>query len=187
MANHPNDQHIIDLFSKGGKSAERAFSILVKKYGETLYAQIHRLTKNHEHTNDVLQNVFIKVYQNLSKFQGHSSLYTWLYRIARNESLNLLEKEKRRKSVDLDQPILEIKAGHHLLNGIDEARISELLQKAIDQLPEKQAIIFQLKYFDNLKYSEISKKLGTSEGALKASFHIARQKIEAYLKEQLNH
>lgn len=187
MQKHPEDQHIIDLFTKGGNSAENAFRMLVAKYGEILYGQIRRIAKNHEFTNDILQNVFVKVYQNLPSFKGESALYTWMYRIARNESLNFLDKENRRQTVDLDEPILEIKAGHHLLEDVSGERVSELLNQAINQLPEKQAVVFQLKYFEDLKYSEISEKLGTSEGALKASFHIARQKIEAYLKEQLNH
>lgn len=185
--NHQEDEHIVNEFLKGGTRAEKAFSLLVKNYGELLYAQIRRITKNHEHTNDVLQNVLVKVYQNLGEFRGQSALYTWMYRIARNETLNYLDKEKRRSGVDLDARVFEIKAGHHLLDQIDSETIERLLSEAIDLLPEKQALVFQLKYFEELKYSEISARLHTSEGALKASFHIARQKIEAYLLKQLNH
>ena len=92
MANHPEDQEIIDLFNQDGASKEKAFTALVSKYGETLYSQIRRITKNHELTNDVLQNVLVKIYQNLEKFNQNSALYTWMYRIARNETLNYLEK-----------------------------------------------------------------------------------------------
>lgn len=186
MNKHPDDDEILSLFDQGGSHAERAFGYLVAKYGELLYAQIRRIVKNHEHTNDVLQNVLIKVFQNIPKFNRDSALYTWMYRIARNETLNFLEKEKRRSGVDIDGPTLEIITGHHALNDISGEEISELLEKAIDRLPEKQAIVFQLKYFEDLKYSEISQKLGTSEGALKASFHLARQKIEEFLLSQLN-
>ena len=109
-----------------------------------------------------------------------------MYRIARNETLNFLEKENRRTGVDIDGPLLEIMAGHSGLDQLDEETISNMLQKAIDTLPEKQAVVFHLKYFEDMKFSEISIKLGTSEGALKASFHHARKKIEENLREQLN-
>ena len=187
MNQSPEDKEILDLFVQGGHHSEKAFKLLVKQYGESLYNHIRRYTKNHEHTNDVLQNVLIKVFQNLAGFKQDSALYTWIYRIARNEALNFIDKEKRRASVDLDEPILEIVAGHSSLDNLGEAKISELLQKAIETLPEKQAIVFQLKYFEDLKYSEISARLNTSEGALKASFHHARQKIEDFLLKELNH
>lgn len=187
MIKHPEDDEILLLNAQGGNHINKAFQLLVAKYGESLYHQIRRLTKNHEHTNDVLQNVFIKVFENLSSFKGDSALYTWLYRIARNETLNFLEKEKRRSGIDIDGPIFEILAGHSTLDNIDGDRISKLLEKAIEQLPEKQAIVFQLKYFEDLTYNEISKQLQISEGALKANFHHAKQKIQDFLLAQLNH
>jgi RNA polymerase sigma factor (sigma-70 family) len=187
MADYPEDKEIIDLFVQGGASAEKAFKIIVSKYGKNLYGQIRGITKNHDHTNDVLQNVFIKIYQNLTKFNQDSALYTWMYRIARNETLNFLDKEKRRSGVDIDESMLEILAGHSLLDNHTSDEIMELLQAAIATLPEKQAIVFQLKYFEDLKYSEISKKLNTSEGALKANFHHAKQKIQNYIELKLNH
>lgn len=187
MKQHLDDSEICKQFAQGGSQAEKAFTIIVGKYGPMLYNQIRAITKNHEHTNDVLQNVFVKVYQNLADFKGDSALYTWMYRIARNEALNFIEKEQRRSGVDLDTPILEIKAGHAVLGHTDSETISKLLQKAIDSLPEKQAVVFQLKYFEDLPYNEISKRLGTSEGALKASFHHAKQKIEKFILNQLNH
>lgn len=187
MADHPEDKEIIDLFVQGGSSAEKAFTAIVAKYGELLYSQIRGITKNHDQTNDVLQNVFIKVFQNLTKFNQDSALYTWMYRIARNETLNFLDKEKRRSGVDMDESLLEIVAGHSLLDNHSSDEIWDLLQDAIATLPEKQAIVFQLKYFEDLKYSEISKKLNTSEGALKASFHHAKQKIQNFIELKLNH
>ena len=109
-----------------------------------------------------------------------------MYRIARNETLNYLEKEERRAGIDLDEPILEIMAGHHVLDGTTPETITNILQAAIDTLPEKQAIVFEMKYFQELKYSEISEKTGTSEGALKANFHHAKQKIEKFIVSKLN-
>lgn len=186
MSERPEDNEILSLFALGGAKKEQAFSILVSKYGELLYTQIRRLVKSHELTNDVLQNVFIKVFQNLSNFKQESSLYTWLYRIARNEALNFMEKEKRRTGIDVDPPMIEVLAGHSGLSNMDSEKISDLLSKAIDTLPEKQAMIFHLRYFEDQSYAEISAKLGTSEGGLKASFSIARKKIETFLRNQLN-
>ena len=187
MNKKPDDEEIIHLFNQGGSASEHAFNILVQKYGEILYRQIRQITKNHEHTNDVLQDVLVKVFQNLKKFKGDSALYTWLYRITRNETLNFIAKEKRRSGVDVDEPLLEILAGHSTLDGTASKQISELLQRAIESLPEKQAVVFQLKYFEELKYSEISKKLGTSEGALKASYFHAKEKIQTFILNELNH
>lgn len=186
MSKHPDDQDIINWFAQGGSKAEIAFSHLVQKYGDSLYRQIRFITRNHEHTNDVLQNVLVKVYQNLSGFKQESGLYTWLYRIARNETLNFISKEKRHKSVDLDQNFFEISAGHAVLDAHQPEFIESVFREAVLQLPEKQARVFQMKYFEEMKYSEISSVLNTSEGALKASYHIARQKIEEYVLSKLN-
>ncbi len=187
MIKHPEDDDIIHLFKRGGKHTNAAFSQLVAKYGDVLYRQIRSVTRNHEHTNDVLQNVLVKVFQNLQSFKGDSALYTWMYRIARNETLNFIDKEKRRTGVDLDAPVFEILNGHSTLDATTSESISELLMRAVQSLPDKQAAVFQLKYFEDLKYSEISKKLKTSEGALKASFHHAKQKIEEFILNELNH
>ena len=109
-----------------------------------------------------------------------------MYRICRNEALNFLEKENRRTGVDLDPPMLEILAGNQTLDTLDAETISDLLTQAIDSLPEKQALVFQLRYFEEIPYSEISKKLTTSEGGLKASFHHAKQKIQEFILNALN-
>lgn len=182
-----DDSEIIQQFSKGGQNADQAFRALVDQHGPALYRQIRGMAKSHELTNDILQDVFVKVYQNLATFKGDSALTTWMFRIARNETLNFLEKEKRRSGVDLDAPLLEIKAGHASLDQIDGEEISQLLQDAIASLPEKQALVFQLKYFEELPYHEISKRLGTSEGGLKASFFHAKKKIEQFVLHKLNH
>lgn len=186
MHSKPDDKHIIELFHQGGKKTNDSFRLLVDAYGDMLYRQIRQITRNHELTNDILQNVLVKVYQNLSTFKGDSSLYTWLYRIARNETLNTLEKENRRSGVDLDEPVFEILAGHSVLDQLDGETINELLFDAINSLPEKQATVFQLKYFEDLKYSEIAVRLGTSEGALKANFFHAKEKIQEFLLNKLN-
>lgn len=180
------DQRILDLFDQGGSSVEKAFNLLVATYGKILYSQIRRITRNHEQTNDVLQDVLVKVYQNLSKFKRDSSLYTWIYRICRNETLNFLEKENRRTGVDLDPPMLEILAGNQALDTLDSEKIWDLLHSAIELLPEKQALVFQLRYFEDMPYNEISEKIGISEGGLKANFHHAKEKIQAFILNKLN-
>jgi RNA polymerase sigma-70 factor (ECF subfamily) len=187
MKNFPEDKEIIAQILQGGHQAERSFQILVEKYGRSIYSQIYTLLRNEAQSKDVLQNVLVKIWTNLDGFREDSGLYTWIYRITRNESLNHLKKEKLRSSVSLEGPILNIIPGHPSLDQITEEEISDLLSQAIDLLPEKQALVFQLKYFEDLKYSEISARVGTSEGALKASYHHAVQKIEEFLKSKLNH
>jgi RNA polymerase sigma-70 factor (ECF subfamily) len=186
MKEHPEDKQIISEILRGGPQAERAFEHLVLKYGRSLYHQIFTVLRNDAQSKDVLQNVFIKVWTGLSSFREESGLYTWLYRITRNETLNHLQKEKVRSTLSLDGPVIHIVPGHSALEGKDPDEITDLLNEAIDQLPEKQALVFRLKYFEELKYSEIAERTGTSEGALKASFHIASQKIEEFLRLRLN-
>lgn len=187
MIDSLDDKEIIELFNQGGEKSNLAFKHIVNQYGGTLYNQIRGMARCHELTNDILQNVFVKVFENLSKFKGDSALYTWMYRISRNETLNFLQKEKRRSGVDIDPPILEIIAGYDVLDSTSPELITNLLQEAVSNLPDKQALVFQLKYFDDLKYREISHRLNTSEGALKASYHHAKQKIEKFILSKLNH
>lgn len=186
MKEHLDDKKIIELFSQGTNDKNRAFKAIVSQYGEILYRQIRVLTRNHESTNDVLQNVFIKVFQNLVNFKGESALYTWLFRIARNESLTHLQKEKKRTGIDVDTPYLEILAGHDTLTQHSSEQIISILQKAIDTLPEKQAMVFHLRYFEDQSFKDISKKLSISEGGLKANYHHARKKIEHFILHELN-
>ncbi|TNE74856.1 MAG: sigma-70 family RNA polymerase sigma factor [Bacteroidetes bacterium] len=181
---HPEDHEILDWFTQNASKRERAFTAITVKYGERLYLHIHRYLKNHEDTNDVLQNVFIKVFRNLNSFNGDSSLYTWMYRIATNESLNFIQSNKRHDHTSVDGTFIQISSDH---NDLPEAELIEtFLKEAIQTLPEKQAMVFELRYFDEVPFAEISKLTGTSEGGLKASYHIARQKVEDFLKHKLN-
>jgi RNA polymerase sigma factor (sigma-70 family) len=163
---------------------EKAFTAIIRKYQEKLYWHIRRMVVEHEDANDVLQNVFIRVWNGLENFREDSQLYTWLYRIATNECLSYLEQQKRKSSVSFD----EMEAG--LSNKIvadkhfDPNKLEWKLQLAIQQLPEKQRVVFTLRYYDEMPYEEMSRVLDTSEGALKASYHHAVKKIEDYI---LNH
>ncbi|HUR11271.1 MAG TPA: sigma-70 family RNA polymerase sigma factor [Flavitalea sp.] len=163
---------------------ETAFTTIVKKYQEKLYWHIRRMVIDHDDANDVLQNVFIRVWNGLENFREDSQLYTWLYRIATNECLTFLEQKKKRASVsfnDVEETLSNrIKADKHF----DPNKLEWKLQVAIQQLPEKQRIVFNLRYYDEMPYEEMSRVLETSEGALKASYHHAVKKIEDYI---LNH
>ena len=161
---------------------EKAFTAIIKKYQEKLYWHLRRMVVEHEDANDVLQNVFIRVWNGLEKFREDSQLYTWLYRVATNECLTFLEQQKKKSAVSLDnvESNLEnkIKADRYF----DGNKLEWKLQLAIQQLPEKQRIVFQLRYYDEMPYEEMSRVLETSEGALKASYHHAAKKIEEYIK-----
>ena len=156
---------------------EKAFSELLDVYQERLYWHIRRMVKTHEDTDDVLQNTFVKVYRNLDKYRFDAKLYTWLYRIAINESLNHFRKIERNKFVSLDDEnsnIYTIKSD----NCFDGNQAQVMLASAIDTLPEKQKIVFNLRYYDEMPYKDMSEVLSTSVGALKASYHLAAKKIE---------
>jgi RNA polymerase sigma factor (sigma-70 family) len=161
---------------------ERAYTAIIKKYQEKLYWHIRRMVVDHDDANDVLQNVFIRVWKGLENFREDSQLYTWLYRIATNESLTFIEQQKKRSTVSLndDEGGLsnKVRADQHF----DFQKLEWKLQLAIQQLPDKQRVVFNLRYYDEMPYEEMSKVLETSEGALKASYHHAVKKIEDYLK-----
>ncbi|HHJ51482.1 MAG TPA: RNA polymerase sigma factor [Phaeodactylibacter sp.] len=155
----------------------------MEQYEERLYWHIRGMVNTHENANDVVQNTLVKVFRNIAKFKGQSKLYTWLYRIATNEALTFLKKEQRRHSEDLDG-----EEKNHLntlpaSSSVDGEQAWEALQKAIEQLPDKQKTVFVLRYFDEMSYRDMSETLKTSEGALKASFHHALKKVEKYLRE----
>ena len=157
------------------------FEDLVSEYKERLYWHIRRMVISHDDADDVLQNTFIKVYKNLHNFNGESQVYTWLYRIATNESLTFIKKRKRTTHIsneEVQESLVTNLTRDPYFNG-DDAQLK--LQQAIDTLPTKQKQVFVMKYFDELQYNEISEILGTSEGALKASYHHAVKKITEYV------
>ena len=164
-------------------SQARAFEVLINTYKERLYWHIRRIVLDHDDADDVLQNTFIKVFRNIDKFKGDSKLYSWMYRIATNEALSFLKAKTRKLGVSNEE--MQLKMANNLKADVyfegDEIQLK--LQKAIAELPEKQKLVFNMKYFEELKYEEISEILETSVGGLKASYHLAVKKIENYLKE----
>lgn len=180
-----SDKDILKLAKRSVSSYNEAFTIIVKQFGPRLFPQIQRLTKNRQWTEDCLQNVFIKVFQSLKDFRGESSIYSWLYRIANNEALNYIKKEKIRFTSDLGETSIETIAQDFDFPNISTELIEKYLTDAIATLPQKQAEVFELKFFQDLKFSEMSKLTGVSEGGLKANYHHAVKKIEQYLKESL--
>jgi len=158
-----------------------AFRELVDKYKERIYWHARKIVIDHDDADDVTQETFIKVYRALKDFREASQLYTWIYRIATNESLNLLKKNKRRSASSLEDVYEELENTIDSDNLISGEEIQLKLQKALLKLPEKQRLVFNMKYFDDLKYDEIAEITGTSVGGLKASYHLAVKKIETYL------
>lgn len=176
------DQEILSLLHVE-QSAEKGFRMLMQKYQERLYWHIRRMVLEHDDANDVIQNTFIKVFKSISRFEGKSQLYTWLYRIATNEAITFLNKKKRKQTVALDDEsnrINKLQSDPYF----DDKGAELLLQRALELLPEKQRLVFNMRYFDEMSYKDIEEVLQTSVGALKASFHHALKKVQAYLKEQ---
>ncbi len=161
----------------------KAFEVLVNTYKERLYWHIRRIVLNHDDADDVLQNTFIKIYKNIDGFNGESQLYSWMYRIATNEALTLLKKKSKTMGIsdaELQERMVSNLEADVYFNG-DEIELK--LQKALATLPKKQKLVFNMKYYQDMKYEEISEALQTSVGALKASYHLAVKKLEAFLKE----
>ena len=161
---------------------EKAFGYLYDNYSSALYGIVSSIVTDQESANDVLQNVFIKVWNGLENFREDSQLYTWLYRIATNESLTFLEQQKKKSAVRLND--VENGLANKVVadQNFDANRLEWKLQLAIQQLPEKQKIVFNLRYYDEMPYEEMSRVLDTSEGALKASYHHAVKKVEEFIK-----
>lgn len=178
--NTTDDLELIRQF-KNERTRNYALHLIIKKYEQKVYWHIRKILIDHDDTDDALQTTFIKVWQNLVNFREDSKLYTWIYRIATNEALALLKKKRTKFFL----PIVDVEA--ELSSKIDESshytgdEIERKLQKALLTLPEKQRLVFNMKYFDDMKYEDISEVLGTSVGALKASYHHAVKKIEKYL------
>ena len=176
-----DDKSILDQF-EDPQSRNYAFDLLVKKYQERLYWHIRRMVIDHEDANDVVQDVFIKVWNNLGSFRRDSNLYTWLYRIATNETLTFLNKKKRRYFIPWTDVENELTQNLKASKDIEGEAIIKKLQEAILTLPRKQRVVFNLRYYDEMSYKEMSEVLATSEGALKASYHHAVKKIEKFMK-----
>jgi len=175
-----SDKEIIDLFNS---NPNYAYNLLVNKFKKQIYWHVRRIVIDHDDANDVVQNTFIKIWRNINDFRNDSKLYTWIYRIATNESITFL-KQKRTlffiPLINVEKELSNKIDDNHFFSG-DE--IQKKLQKAILRLPEKQRIVFNMKYYDNMKYEDMEEILRTSIGALKASYHIAVKKIEKYLIE----
>jgi len=179
--NDPANDHMLVASFRNEKLKETAFTQLVRKYQERLYWHIRRMVVEHEDTNDILQNVFIKVWRNLETFREESNLYTWLYRISTNETLTWIEQQKRRSAVSISgsEDIFAEKLVAQ--KDFDANKTEWKLQQAIQSLPEKQRIVFNLRYYDEMPYDEMAQVLDTSAGALKASYHHAVKKVEQYM------
>ncbi len=177
------DAQILEKFADE-RTKDEAFTLLLNKYQERIYWHVRRYVLNHDDADDLVQDIFIKIWNNLDKFRADAKLYTWIYRIATNESITFLNKKKQMLSVSLNE-----ESSSYLINTLTQssyfdANKAELkLQKALLTLPDKQRLVFNMKYFEDLKYDEISEILGTSVGALKTSYHFAVKKIEKYFLE----
>ena len=168
------------------KTRDNAFKVLVTQYKKRLYWHIRKIVIVHDDADDVLQNTFVKIFKNINKFNQESKLYSWMYRIATNESITFINKRAKERNVDISdyqQQLANTLESDVFFSG---DKIQIILQKAIATLPQKQQLVFNMKYFDELKYDEISEILETSVGALKASYFHAVKKIEKYIKTETN-
>ena len=168
---------------KNPDTQENAYAKLLTDYKERLYWHIRKIVIEHDDADDVLQNTFIKVFQNIDGFKGNSSIYTWMYKIATNEALNLIKKKSKYYGVSneewIETKVSKLESDHYF----DGDELSIRLQNAVAKLPEKQRLVFNMKYFDEMKYDNISEILGTSVGGLKASYHHAVKKIKKQINE----
>ncbi|MDR4987365.1 MAG: sigma-70 family RNA polymerase sigma factor [Bacteroidales bacterium] len=177
---HYSDDELLKLFFDGD-NPNYAFNLIVRKHQEAVYWHVRRLVISHEDANDIVQEVFLKAWKALPAFRGDAALFTWLYRIATNESLSFLKKKKRRALIslrDADKQLEETLEADVYYQGSD---IQKKIQKAILKLPEKQRAVFNLRYYDEMKYEDMAEVLSTTVGALKASYHHAVKKIEKYI------
>lgn len=172
---------LVDLL-QNPRTQNQGFKILVQQYQERIYWHIRRMVEGHDDANDVVQNTFIKAFRGIHNFKGNAKLYTWLYRIATNESITFLNKRKKRTSESLDNPVSKLSNQLKADTFVDSEMIQSKLASAIQQLPDKQKAVFNLRYYDEMSYKDISETLGTSVGALKASYHHAVKKIEKFIK-----
>ena len=178
------DDNKLTALVQNPKERRRAFEQAVRQYSEQLYWQVRRIVITHEDSNDVIQNAFLKAWNSLDSFHGDSKLLTWLSRIAINEALDFTRRQKNRTTLSTDDESLGLASRLEADRYFDGDQTEAQLQEAIAMLPEVQRTVFLLRYYDDMKYSDISKTLGTSEGALKASYHIAVKKITEFFKQR---
>jgi len=174
------DIELVELFRDANKK-HYAFNLLVRKYQEKVYYFVRRMVIDQDDADDVVQNIFIKVWNNLGSFREDSKLFTWLYRIAVNESLSFLKSKQLRSYLSLSSPEAQLVKALHDDSTFDGTEIQRRLSEAIIRLPKKQQLVFNMRYYDDLSYDEISEIVGTSVGALKASYHFAVKKIEEFV------
>ena len=175
-----DDAEILSKF-QDEKTRNTAFNLLLKKYQQKIYWHIRRMVIDHDDADDIAQDVFVKVWKNLPGFRADAQLYTWMYRIATNECITFLNKKKAKNNVSLDDVDSTLGDTLAASSYFDGDKAQRKLQEAILTLPDKQRLVFNMKYYEDMKYEEISDVVGTSVGALKASFHLAVKKIEAFL------
>ena len=176
------DSELLEHFRKDD-TQNYAFNLIVRKYQQKIYWHIRKMVIDHDDANDLTQDVFVKVWKNLFEFRQDAQLYTWIYKIATNECLTFLNKKRKRFFIPIYNVEHELEGKLENSDTISGDEIQLKLQKAILKLPEKQRLVFNMKYFDEMKYEEISEIVGTSVGALKASYHLAVKKIEDYLNK----
>ena len=180
MKHKLTDEQLLELIQL---NKESGFRTLMYQYQEQTYWHIRRMVTTHEDADDVVQNTFIKIFKNIDKFKGDSKLYTWIYRIATNESITFLKNRKRRYSESIDESENSIEHKLKADSYFDGDEIQTKLQSAIISLPEKQKAVFNLRYFEEMPYNQMAEVLDTSVGALKASYHHAVKKIEEYIRD----
>jgi RNA polymerase sigma-70 factor (ECF subfamily) len=173
----PTDEHILELILEKGKTDE-GFRMLVEKYQKKIYYHIRRMVVDHDDTDDVMQETFVKVWKNLYRFRQDSSLYTWIFRIASNEALAFLKRKKRRQAVSIENYLEVVDPGNENSAFHDEKLNMVRFKKALADLPGKQRLVFNMKYFEGMTYEQMAEVTGNSVGALKASYHHAVKKIE---------
>ena len=177
-----NEEIIIEEL-RNEDTRQRAFNKVMRHYSQPLYWQIRRMVIDHENTNDILQETFIKAWININHFRGDAKLSTWLYKIAINESITFLNKERNKQTTSIDDEDSFLINNLQADDWFDGNDLQLELQKAINRLPEKQRLVFNMRYFDEMKYEDMSEILGTSVGAIKASYHHAAKKIEEFFSE----
>ncbi len=179
------DKLLLEKFKEKATQQE-AFRLLLEKYNRKVYWQVRRIVIDHDDANDVVQNTFIKVWEKLPTFREDSQFYTWLFRIATNEALGFLQKKRSNLNISMEEMQEQLSNQLESSSYFDGNKTERILQQAILTLPEKQRLVFNMKYYESLKYEEMEAILGTSIGALKASYHHAVKKIELFVKQALN-